>query len=87
MSQESGTVASFNNTFTSGCLSHDQNTGAFIDFDSDQVAGLKHLSVGERVSFEITQDVTREHQRVRGVNVQRIAGDLEAYQDQGGLYS
>lgn len=87
MSQESGTVASFNNTFTHGRLSHDQNAGASIDFASDQVAQLASLSVGERVTFEIVQDVTHEDQQGQVVNVQRIGGDLEAYQDQGGLYS
>ena len=83
MPQQSGTVRSFNDTFTSGRLAHDQNSGASVQFGSDQVEGLRSLSVGERVSFDIVQ----QNQQGHAENIQRIGGDLEAYQDLGGLYS
>ena len=83
MSQQSGTVKSFEDDFTRGHLSQDGNSGLFVHFSSDQVEGLRSLSVGERVSFDVVQDEYQGHAE----NIQRIGGDLEAYQDQGGLYS
>jgi cold shock CspA family protein len=87
VSQQSGTVRSLNATFTEGYLSDDQNSGAFVQFESNQVEGLRSLSVGERVSFDVVEDATEPDQQGHAENIQREAGDLEAYQDQGGLYS
>jgi cold shock CspA family protein len=107
MSQQSGKVTSFDDTFTHGRLSHDQNSGASIQFDSDQIKELKSLGVGERVSFDVVQEeklegaqeeklelvqqqklhLVQEEKQAHAENIQRVAGDLEAYQDQGGLYS
>ena len=85
--QQSGTVTSLNATFTDGYLSHDQENGAFVQFESNQVEGLKSLSVGEKVSFDVVEDATKGDQQGHAENIHRVAGDLEAYQDQGGLYS
>ena len=56
-----------------------------MQFESNQVEGLRSLSVGERVSFEVVEDAAEGDQQGHAKNIQRIAGDLEAYQDQGGL--
>ena len=85
--QQSGSVRSLNATFTDGYLSHDQNSGIFVQFESNQVEGLRSLSVSERVSFDVVEDAAEGDQQGHAKNIQRIAGDLEAYQDQGGLYS
>jgi len=58
-----------------------------VQFESNQVEGLRSLSVGERVSFDVVEDAAEGDQQGHAKNIQRIAGDLEAYQDQGGLYS
>ena len=87
VSQQSGTVRSLNATFTEGYLSHDQSSGAFVQFESNQVEGLRSLSVGERVSFDVVEDAPERDEQGHAKNIQRVAGDLEAYQDQGGLYS
>lgn len=86
-SQQSGTVRSLNATFTDGYLSHDQNSGASVQFESNQVEGMRSLSVGERVSFDIVEDAAKDGRQGHAENIQREAGDLEAYQDRGGLYS
>lgn len=83
MSQQSGTIRSFDNSFTHGSLSHDQNSGASVQFGADQVQGLKSLSVGERVSFDVVEEDKQGHAE----NIQRVGGNLESYQDLGGLYS
>jgi len=85
--QQSGTVTSLNATFTDGYLSHDQDSGALVQFESNQVEGLRSLTVGERVSFDVVEDAAKPDQQGHAENIQRVAGDLEAYQDQGGLYS
>ena len=86
-SQQSGTVRSLNATFTDGYLSHDQDSGASVLFESNQVEGLRSLSVGERVLFDIVEDAAAPDQQGHAENIHREAGDLEAYQDQGGLYA
>lgn len=83
MSQHFGTVMSFDATFSHGHLSQDENSGVPMQFDASHVEGLRSPGVGERVTFDIVNNDQQGHAE----NIQRVGGDLEAYQDFGGLYS
>lgn len=83
MSHQTGTVKSLNQGTGIGYLSCDAMVNACVTFDARQVDGLKSLAIGEPVSYELIQERRQAHAE----HIQRTIGNLEAYQELGGLYS
>lgn len=83
MSHCTGTIKSFDPGTGSGYLSCNEDIGSPVLFNAHQVDGLKSLVVGEPVSYQLTGDSRQGHAE----HVQRTMGNLEAYQNFGGLYS
>ena len=83
MSHQTGTIQSFDEARGRGYLSCNGTSDGPILFRIRQIDGLKSLTAGEPVSYELIQGSKQVHAE----HIQRTAGDLEAYRDFGGLYS
>lgn len=83
MSHRTGTIESFDQSTGLGYLSCNEDTELSVLFNARQVDGLKSLAVGEPVTYELLLERRQTHAE----HIQRTIGNLEAYQDLGGLYS
>lgn len=82
MSYQTGTIKSFDQGTGVGYLTCNQDKRS-VPFNSRQIDGLTSLAVGEPVSYQLIQERKEAHAE----HIQRIGGNLESYQNLGGLYS
>ena len=83
MHHQSGTVRSLNHNSGEGFLSQNHTAVGSIFFRQIHIDGHKSLCVGEPVLYDVVGEDQQEHAE----HVRRSIGELEVYQDLGGLYS
>ena len=83
VSHQTGIITFFDQSTGIGYLSCHETSDLSVIFDSREVDGLKSLAVGEPVSYELVQERRNAHAE----HIKRTIGNLEVYQDLGGLYS
>ena len=83
MHRHKGTISSLDQSSGDGLLSENNTIAGSMCFKAMHVDGQKSLCVGEPVSYDIVGKDTQEHAE----HIRRSIGDLEVYQNFGGLYS
>ncbi len=83
MRHQSGVVTALNQGSGEGFLSQGGTIEGVVSFKQMHVDGLRSLCVGEPVLY----DVVGENRYKHAEHIRRSAGELEIYQNLGGLYS